>query len=218
MRIGLFRRMLPLIYQEFIDSKEIPFDHVENLPIPIQNQNLIKDLYTTIDEIKPDIFGRLKKQNPIFILMPVDHFSIINESMNRSENFSSNCFPEQSWNSYPEDFDRIKSKFENKYQKVKAPNKSSLEIIKEKSFEEITKKYRKISESLPLVVQLLCYNFRNCLYSASQVVAIEMLKNLSFFLDDNLKLVLVCPFLCTYFEDIQSEFNNFNLINCLWVM
>lgn len=206
-RIALFKKLFPLIYEQFIEFNQgnVPTLY-ENLPIPIQELKITQGLTKSIREVKPNLFELLKKQPPAMLLPS----GIKDDSSGQFSNL------ENLENCRERDISEVINKFKLKKQvlnkgrvSINAGNSLLFQKLKKDSEElnEANKDAGKASfapvgnESLDIIILMICSNLRNLRFSSSKLVALELLHRLSFYVSDSTKFRLICPYLCWFFDD-----------------
>lgn len=216
-RIALFKKLFPLIYEEFVEFNQnnIPLLH-ENLPLPIQELNIMQGLVKSIREIKPNLFELLKKQPPaLFLYKEENSFKIAGSSLENLDNCR-----EKDISTVINSF-KLKKHVLNKGRIALSASNTLLFPSKGKSLlnnplplnDPLQESYiNKGNDSLDLILLMICCNIRNLRYSSSKLVALELLKRLSKYVSDSSKFHIICPYLCCFFDDPSINEGNDSLI------
>lgn len=215
-RIALFKKLFPLIYEEFIEFNQsnIPILN-ENLPIPLQDLKVSQYLVKILKDVKPNFFELLKKQPPSMFL---GQYNPKDDSASKGlalENID-NC-AEKDISLVTNSF-KLKKQFLNRGRKTLDFNdkesllfKSPSSILQTANIEESSPKnqvFTKGNESLDLILLMICSNIRNLRYSSSKLVALELLQKISNHISDSSKFHIICPYLCSFFDDASKAEGN----------
>ena len=192
--LGLFKKLFPLIYEEYIafNDSQMPV-LTENLPIPVQEIKILFNFTKLTQETKPNLFDILKKQKPNLFIV---------SSGPKEEKFK---FIENNDNLLEKDISHMINNFQLKKNSLNKKESNSSERQKRQEKEESKENLKKIringSDSLAIIAQQICSNIRNVRFISSKLAALEILNVLSDYLTDYVNFHLICPYICSLFDE-----------------